>query len=66
MKKKLYLHSIHPCNRNLEFEILKFDKETRMGVIRGEFQPFKTNLSKEALLKSGWRVDDFSIKKEHA
>ena len=62
MKKRLYLHSIHDCNKNLEFEILKFDKETRKGIIKGEYQPFETNLSKEALTKSGWRVDDYSIK----
>lgn len=62
MKQKLYLHSLNDCHKNKEFEVLTYNKETKRGTVKGELAPFETDLSKETLVKNGWKIDTFSIR----
>ena len=55
MTAKLYLESTR--KPNLHFEVLAYDPETKKGKIMGSLgTPFDADMSKEALLKSGYKV----------
>lgn len=54
---KLFLQSTKPGHEDKRFTILKFDPETKRGVVVGEMGvEFDTDLSKEALIKWGYKV----------
>lgn len=54
---KLFVQSTRPGFEHRRFEILEFNPETKEGVLIGEMKSrFKADLSKEALLKDGYKV----------
>jgi hypothetical protein len=54
---KLFLQSTRPGKEDLRFEILKYDPETKQGVILGSYGvEFPANLEKEYILKTGYKV----------
>ena len=54
---KLVLRSTRPGKENLRFEILKYNSETKIGLLIGEMGiEFESDLSKEALTKYGYKV----------
>lgn len=54
---KYFIQSTRPGKEELHFEILEFNPETKQGVIIGSLgRKFTEDLSKETLLKNGYKV----------
>ncbi|MHB0965319.1 MAG: hypothetical protein ACYC36_02585 [Bellilinea sp.] len=54
---KLYLQSTKPGKEDTRFEVLKYDAETKKGIVVGSMGvEFETEMSKETLLKYGYKV----------
>lgn len=54
---KLYVQSTREGKEDLRFEIKQYDPETKRGVIIGSMGvEFDTDLSKENLLKNGYKI----------
>ena len=54
---KLFVQSTRPGHEDKKFEILEFNPETKKGVLIGAMNVrFDADLSKEALLKDGYKV----------
>lgn len=54
---KLFVQSTRPGKEDLRFEVLSYDPETRQGVLLGSMgTEFDTDLSKENLLKNGYKI----------
>lgn len=54
---KLYVQSTREGKENLRFEVRQYDPETKRGVIMGSMDvEFDTDLSKENLLKNGYKI----------
>lgn len=52
---KLFIENLK--NPSVRFEVESFDKETKVGVLKGNYGArFTRNLSKESLSKFGYRV----------
>jgi len=53
----LFLQSTREGKEDVRFEILKYDPETQKGVLLGSMGvEFESDLSKEAILKAGYKV----------
>jgi hypothetical protein len=53
----MYLYAENIKNPNLRFEVIEYDKETKMGKLRGEYgAEFTRELSKEAMKKFGYKI----------
>ncbi len=70
---RLFLHSTNKDSAHLEYEVLSFNAETKMGVLTNlhinasKRSVFESNLSKEVLKKNKWVVSKKSydqLKKE--
>jgi len=53
----LYIQSTRPGKEEVRFKVLSFDATTKKGIIIGSLNTkFEADLSKEALLKAGYKV----------
>ena len=60
---KLFIENLK--NPKVRFEVESFDKETKVGILKGEYGArFSRNLSKEALAKYGYKVVRVEDEKE--
>lgn len=54
---KLFVQSTRPGKEDVRFAILKFDAETKKGILIGEMGvEFESDLSKDNLIKYGYKV----------
>lgn len=54
---KYFIQSTRPGKEDLRFEILSWDMETKQGTLIGSLgKKFTEDLSKESLLKKGYKV----------
>lgn len=54
---KMFLQSTRPGKEKMRFEILSYNAETKQGILIGSMGvKFDADLSKEAVLKKGYKV----------